>query len=325
MSKRFLILMAAALFAFGIACGEDETGPNGNGDGTGGTGGTVPGDGGSGGKTADGGSGGGPGDGGAGGSGGDGGSGGGTPIVGGECTEAAHLPRLRDVSYKAMEETGFYEDKDGILRYTELEDGTEYVMKAISTQANSMTFTTPDVEVPEEGDIPPVYRLDFPSNLQSGAFQRGEEVKLRQIGDWTILMGNVNIVGLYRFESDGIPMGYDPSPDLPLDDDSLKLSMADFCEFPSDCGANPALFAIKAQSNGETLVLYNFEEGLGGSWFGKVGSWQVSNDAFGYQTGVYCTKDNRDLFPTDCATTPDDAWSCEKPTFTQVITAIFRG
>lgn len=327
MSKRFLILVTTALFALGVvACGDESpdddngTGGTAGKQGTGGTGG----DGGTGGAGGSGGSGGTGGTGGTGGMGGSGGTGG--TVEGGECTEAAHLPRLRDVPYNAMENSGFYMDVDGSgsLRYTELEDGLAMDMKVISTVGESMTFAWADEEVPDEGHVDVRYKMDFPSSIQSGIFQRGESVRLRRMGNWTIVIGDLNIAALYRFESTGgIPVEYDPSLGLDLGDDSLDISLAPFCEFPSSCTPNPSLLAIVARSGGQTRVLYNFEEGLGGSWFGNVGAWTVSNDAAAFQPGVYCTPENRGAFPA-CDGVPDFDWACDRPLFTQVITAIYK-
>lgn len=318
MSKRFVIMVAAALFAFGIACGDDEPDNDKNG-GAAGSGGT-----GAGGSGGDGGAGGGGG--GAGGEGGEGGDGGSTEA--GTCSDAAHLPRLRDTSSRAYNQTGLVEfPDDGPSDTRDLEDGEKLSLRIIEALDTQFSFTDRDTEVPEEGPLPPPkFILDFPHNHQAGAFPRGEDVTVWQVGNWTFVMGKLNIVGLYRYHASNLPQDYDPTPsaeDLFLPED-LTFSVDNFCEFSSACGANPALMKLIAKTEDERRSFHDFEEGASGSWSGMVGGWMISNDAQGYMPGVYCSEDSREHFPDECADVADDEWSCTNPTFIHVITAIYK-
>lgn len=334
MNKRFLIMTAAALFALGVACGEEPPDDDNGAGGAGGTAGTGPGgsggsgDGGSGGSGTGGSGGGGAGGSGTGGSGGStgtGGSGGSNGTGGapgwqpGPACLSAHVSRLRDVSYQAIMNSGFYEAD----YYRELEDGEFIEMEAVGSVENSLTFVAKGTEWPEEGDPPVQYRVEFPKNLQAGAFKRKERVDLVQEGNWTILYGTPNTVALYRFESlEGVPRGYDAS--LPMGEMGINFSMETFCEFESECTVNPRLLQLVAEHDGETLVLYDFEEhGTSGSWTGQLGSWTISNDALGYMTGAYCDEETRQNIP-QCGNVPEDAWTCHQPYFSQVITAVMR-
>lgn len=324
MSKRLLIMTAAALFALGVACGDDNPeesdGAGGDGGSTGTAGSGGPGAGGSGGSGAGGSGGSGAGAGGSGGSGGAGGTGGWIdPGDGPECREIPHLSRLVQSSVNAYLSTGFMED--GMFR--DLVDGEVIEMRAIRSEGTEMTFTAKDTEWPEEGDPVAKYILSFPQSIQSGAFQSRERVDLVQEGNWTILYGAPNIVALYRFESlEGLPTeGYDPSLVL-SEQERITMSSESFCVFASSCDQNPGLFALVAEYDDEELILYDLEkEELAGDWHGELGPWTIRNDAFSYMPGVHCTEENRNSV-SECHGVPDGGWTCHQPYFTQVITAV---
>jgi hypothetical protein len=164
----------------------------------------------------------------------------------------------------------------------------------------------PDPGMP---DPPAEYQIDFPSNLQSGSFERGEEVNVYQWGNWLVVQGAWETVGLYRFlHKGGVPEGYDASLVNGSGETLLKLTMDHFCSFASGCDADPELFKLIAHVDGERLVLQNFEAGPAGLWFGEVGDWKISNDAFGFTTGMYDES--------------SETWGCDYPVFTHVITAV---
>src|SRR5690606_2181170 len=135
------------------------------------------------------------------------------------------------------------------------------------------------------------------------------EVNLHQWGDWLVVQGAWDTIGLYRFfHRGGIPAGYDPSLVNGSGDTLLEFSMDHFCSFESACAADPELFKLIVHVDGERMPLRNYDDGPTAPWHGSVGDWKVSNDAFGYTTGAY-DEDS-------------ETWSCTGPAFLHVITAV---
>src|SRR5690606_7058049 len=141
----------------------------------------------------------------------------------------------------------------------DLEDGERLQLKVVGFSDKSLLLVSRDTPIePGMPDPPPEYHIDYPGTLQSGTFERGEEVNLHQWGDWLVVQGAWDTIGLYRFfHRGGIPAGYDPSLVNGSGDTLLEFSMDHFCSFESACDADPELFKLIVHVDGERMPLRN--------------------------------------------------------------------
>lgn len=307
MKSRMWICLVAAVFAFSIACSENDPDDNNGTGGSGATGGTG-GKGGTGGDGGDGGFGGVGGDGGFGGAGGDGGSGG----IGesGVCDQFSDLARLTSTTFTAFEMTGLMEYVDGRPDVLDLNEGEEIRATFFRLMANeagpngALAFVAegtslPDPNAGEDDGVPLAYRLDMPSNLHNGAFGRGEDVVISMENGWITVRGTWNSVGLYRLMADNVPLDHKPKFG------DVEFRYAGYCDFlDSGCTADPALFKLIAKVGNRERVIKNYGDEK--PWSDQYREWQFGNDGAAYIPGPR----------------QGDDWTCTNPLYISVITVV---
>lgn len=313
MKSRTWICLVAAVFAFSVACSDDEPEDPGQ-KGTGGAGATG-GTGGKGGDGGDGGQGGAGGDGGAGGVGGEGGVGGGGGYgESGECDRFSDLGRLQSTSFNAYDLSGLLEYVDGNPRVLELEEKEEIqatYFRLVSSDAGpngAIAFVAKGTTLPPEGEgaddsVPLAYVLDMPNNIHNGAFGRGEDVTISMVNGWIKVRGTWNSVGLYRQSLDHVPL------DQTTQFGDASFRYVTYCDFfDSGCSTDPALYKLIARVGRRELVIKNYGEEA--DWTGKLPKnnpeWLFSNDGAAYIPGQRI----------------DEQWTCNNPIYLSVITAV---